>query len=619
MPRRTPAWLLLGLLGLAPAATLPSAAHAQESAEDALFDAMFIELLPIGDLPGDGATPVTLHMMALDEWGDPLPGLQLKVKLTAGELSEPTEVQPGVHQFTYTPPQVDETTEVSVFLKGNTETKRKFKRTWNFVVQPPVSQRVAVEISPQQLTLEENATASLEVRFVGGSPKFREGAQLVLRTNTGTIENLTAMGDGAYSALYRAPESDVPQVAVITAVDGRDPTRTYGHVALPLTAPKDLPVETEKESKVLVQVGDREFGPVPTDRRGRATVPIVVPPGVTTGTLVTLKDNARNEAELDLQVPPTPRVELFGSYPDLPGDAALDLPLRVAVVRPDGTPDPNASLVVEAEGVEFGAPQHEGGGVYRVELDPLPASGVVETTVLAGLEGDDEARVEMPLRLVPIRPSSLQLVPDPATLPKDLKAFTVQATLQDAAGNGLAQRGVAFTTAGARLQEVQDHGDGTYTASFSRTGRGPAELLATAKAPASTNPVRQLVVLPQRDRLPPDGLSSTAVTVLVVDEFGYPVANVPIGLTLLLGDGEFPSKAQTDASGIAQVQYTAGRATSLVKLMVEAGGRTQIVPLFQLPPEVLPGLSLPFSGTAFEAQLVESWRPIVQPLRLEKE
>lgn len=617
MPRRPHAWMLLGFLGLASLPSAPGTAWAQESSEATLFEGLFVELLPIGDLPGDGATPVTLNLMTLDETGAPLVGVEVKTKLTAGSLSEPTEVQPGIQQFTFTPPQVDQTSEVMVSLKGQTADKRKFKRTWTFVVEPPVSQQVAVAISPQQLTLQEGATASLDVSFVGGSPKFREGAQLVLRANTGTIENLTTMGDGVYAALYRAPETDVPQVAVITAVDGRDPTRTYGHVALPLTAPKDLAVETDPGAKVLVKVGDREFGPEPTDRRGRATVSIVVPPGVTTGTLITLKDNARAESEVDLEIPDTPRLELFGSYPDLPGDANLDLPLRVAVVRADGSPDPSADLVVEAEGAAFSAPVHEGGGVYRVDLDPAAASGVVETMVRAGLRAD-EARVEMPVRLVPVRPASLALVPAPETLPKDLKEFTVAATLRDAEGNGLSERGVAFTTAGARLREVEDHGDGTYTATFDRTGRGPAELLATAKAPASTNPVRQLVVLPQKDRLPPDGLSSTAVTVLAVDEFGYPVAGIPIGLTLLRGDGKLPPKAQTDDAGMAQVQYTAGRAVGLVKLRVEAGGRVQTVPLFQLPPDALPELAIPLSGTDFEANLIESWRPIVQPLRLEK-
>ncbi len=617
MLRRPSAWMLLGVLGLASLPSTPTTAWAQETAEPGLFDSLFVELLPIGDLPGDGATPVTLNMMALDEQGQPLVGVAVKAKLTAGSLSEPTEVQPGIHQFTFTPPQVDQTTEVLVALKGQTEDKRKFKRTWTFVVEPPVSQQVAVAISPQRLTLEKGATASLDVSFVGGSPKFREGAELVLRANTGSIENLTTMGDGVYAALYRAPETNVPQVAVITAVDGRDPTRTYGHVALPLTAPKDLAVKTDPGASVLVRVGDREFGPEPTDRSGRATLSIVVPPGVATGTLITLKDNARTETEVDLEVPATPRLEIFGSYPDLPGDAKLDLPLRIAVVRADGSADPAANLVVEAAGASVSAPVHEGGGVYRVDLDPDAASGIVETVVSAGLR-DDEARVEMPLRLVPIRPASLALTPSPSRLPKDLKEFTVSATLRDADGNGLRERGVAFTTAGARLRGVEDHGDGTYTATFDRTGRGPAELLATAKAPASTNPVRQVVVIPQRDRLPPDGLSSTAVTVLAVDEFGYPVAGVPVGLTVLLGDGELPTKAKTDDAGMAQVQYTAGRSVGLVKLRVEAAGRIQTVPLFQLPPDALPGLTLPFSGTAFEQSLLDSWRPIVQPLRLEK-
>jgi len=105
---------------------------------------------------------------------------------------------------------------------------------------------------------------------------------------------------------------------------------------------------------------------------------------------------------------------------------------------------------------------------------------------------------------------------------------------------------------------------------------------------------------------------------LAVDEFGYPVADVPLQLTLLRGDGKLPTKVTTGPTGIAQVQYTAGREIGLVKLMVEAGDRATQVGLLQLPPELAPGLHLPFSGTPAEAALEASWRPIVQSTRLER-
>lgn len=619
--------LALRTAGLLAALLLPSlaghpaagVAHA-EDAPAPVFDGLFVELLPVGDLPGDGATPVTLHLLALDAFGQPLQGVELKTKISGGTLSEPHLVRDGLIRFTYTAPQVDQTGSVTLEFKGKTATKDKFKRSVTLQVQPPVSQQVQVGVSPDRLVLQDGATATLNIAFVGGSSQYREGARLQLRANTGTIENVTPLGDGAYTALYRAPESDVPQVAVITAVDGRDPTRTYGHVTLPLTAPKELVVQSEREANVLVRVGDREFGPVPADRRGRATVPVVVPPGVREGTLITLKDNARSEAAIDLEVPPTPRIELLGHYPDLPGDARVDLPVRVAVSRPDGTPDPSAQLLLEAEGATVSGLTHEGAGVYRAELDPQPSGGVVETALVARLAGEDEAEVRLPLRLVPVRPTALEVTPTPRVLTQDDTHFSLELQVRDAGGGGLAGRTIDFQGAGARLEgPVEDRGDGTYKATFSRMGKGPAEVLTTVKAPASTNPVRQVLALPTVDRLQPDGLSSTVLTLLAVDEFGYPVADVDLRLNLLRGDGKLPTKAKTDASGIAQVQYTAGRETGLVKILVEAGDRATQLGLLQMPADLAPGLHVPFNGTPMEAALEASWRPIVQGVRLERE
>ena len=607
-------------MGLAIGPTASVGHAADETAGSApVFDGLFVELLPVGDLPGDGATTVALHLLTLDPQGQPLPGVVLKTKLSEGTLAPAVQVEPGLLRLDLTPPQVDATQTITLELKGKSETKESFKRSFTFTVQPPVSQRVEVGASPAELVLKEGATATLSVTFTGGSPQYREGARLQLRSNTGAIENLTALGDGAYTALFRAPTSDIPQVAVITAVDGRDPTRTYGHVTLPLTAPKELAVTAAPGSNVMVRVGDREFGPVPTDRRGKATVPVVIPPGTQEGTLITLKDNAREERGLDLDVPPTPRIALFGHYADLPGDPGVGLPVRVAVSRADGTPDPAAQLQLQAEGARLTGLTHEGAGVYRAELDPTPSGGVVETVLIAQLAGADETPVELPLRLMPVRPTALRVTPSPAVLGPDDTGFTLDLRLSDANGGGLAGRAIDFQGAGARLSAaLEDRGDGTYLASFSRMGKGPAEVLTTAKAPASKNPVRQVLALPTVDRLPPDGLSSTVLTLVAVDEFGYPVADVPLRLTMLRGDGKLPVKVSTGPTGIAQVQYTAGREIGLVKLMVEAGDRATQVGLLQLPPELAPGLHIPFSGTPAESALESSWRPIVQTTRLER-
>ena len=49
-----------------------------------------------------------------------------------------------------------------------------------------------------------------------------------------------------------------------------------------------------------------------------------------------------------------------------------------------------------------------------------------------------------------------------------------------------------------------------------------------------------------RDRPPNDGLSSAMVTVLTLDEYGYPVGNIVVDLKVVGGDGTLPAQVTTD-------------------------------------------------------------------------
>ena len=71
-----------------------------------------------------------------------------------------------------------------------------------------------------------------------------------------------------------------------------------------------------------------------------------------------------------------------------------------------------------------------------------------------------------------------------------------------------------------------------------RAGVRNVELTGAVQGDPTGNPLRGLVVLPSRDRLPPDGLSSAMINIIATDEYGYPVADVPLTLTLGAGDGE---------------------------------------------------------------------------------
>jgi hypothetical protein len=310
-------------------------------------------------------------------------------------------------------------------------------------------------------------------------------------------------------------------------------------------------------------------------------------------------------------------------HPGLPGDDRVSVPVRAFVVTRTGAPDPGASLSLTTNVGTISGLRHEGDGVYLADYRPAAVPTPTPIQIEARLAGEEKMVARVPLNLVPVRPESLTLRAEPARLPKDATAFTLQLQALGAQGQGLPGRTIDLKLAGARLEgTILDNKDGTYTAKLLPTGKGPVEVIASVRAPAAGNPIREIVILPSRTRFPSDGLSSSLLTILTLDEFGYPVADAPLGLRLVSGDGQLPTKARTDANGIAQVSYTAGRGTHLVHVEVTAGGLHRGVALFQAEPTVAPDFAPDIreaAATPAQKALIEAWSPIVQRLWIERE
>jgi len=585
-------------------------------AADAPFNEMVVEMAPTGEVLGSGLDRYDLTIVILAPDGAPIEGIVAKAKVTAGEVGDIEEVAAGLYRIPWTPELVEAPAVVDIRFKGKTLDKQKIDRTWSMPVKPPYGHQVSIKVDPQQLILGQDSQASLSVDLAGGAEGVRTGADLMFTVNSGVIGTPAPLGGGNYAALYTPPEADAPHLALIGVADRREPSRTYGHLAIPLAVQSDVPVKAERDCKVMLRVADREYGPEPTDSRGRATVTVVIPPGVTEATQTVLECDAAGESELELPESEVTRVQLMPVHAGLPADDRMQVPVRAFAVTPEGTPDGGADLVFEASHGLISGLSHEGGGVYSATYTPPKLPAVTAATISAVLTQDGEPHTvsEVAFQLVPIRPSSLTLTTTPERLAKADTTLTVDVEVKGPDGAGLPGRELAFTLAGARLAgPPTDNADGTYTATLNTTGRGPVDILATIKAPAAGNPVRDLTMVPTRTRLPPDGLSGATITILTLDEFGYPVADTDLVLDLRSGDGQLPKSAKTDASGIAQVTYTSGRTAGVVHIEASGGGVTRAVGLVQLPFDA-PQFDLDpktLSATEDRAETLEQWAPIV--------
>lgn len=580
-----------------------------------------IELISAGDVTGDGVESSTLHIVAFNPDGTPMAGASLKLSAQGGSAGKVSMVQPGLYKAEWTPPKVSSTKNVQVTVKGKSPTKIAVNQSWELTVHPSFDQRVTVEANPPELKLGRDASATLNITLSGGSEAALDGADLTVKTNSGAIENITHLGGGRFAASYKPPSKFFPHVALITVADKRNPNRTYGSLAIPLVGKANFPVVGQPNSSVMVRIDSREYGPVSAGADGRAQVPLEVRPGFVEARVISVANGQKTEEALDLQVPPANRVALFPTTPALASDPSLTMPLRALVTTPDGSPDAAARVRFSSTAGTMSEPVHEGNGIYRAEF--TPPFGNQRTAATLTVEVDDLKSAQVSsqtIELIPARPGSVTITPEPPSLMKAAKGFQLLAKVQSTDGVGMSGRTLQFQTNGAKPNgSPTDLGSGDYKARFTTTGSGAVEVITTVSTEGSNNPFRTVLMFPSRDRMPNDGLSSAMMTILSLDEYGYPVGNVPVALNVVTGSGSIPAEAVTDGSGMAQVHYTSGRRAGVARISATANGRTTMIPMLLAPNTIAAGYRLPASGTEHQIAMYNAWRNIIQPARLERE
>jgi hypothetical protein len=371
----------------------------------------------------------------------------------------------------------------------------------------------------------------------------------------------------------------------------------------------------------MVRIDDREYGPVPADASGRAQVPIEVRPGFVDARVISVANGQKLEEPLDMQVPAANRVSLFPMSASLPSDPSVTMPARAYVVTADGQPDISARVKFSSTAGALTDAVHEGNGIYRADFTPpFGNQGAAATLTVEVDDGRGPQTASQNISLIPARPGSVTLTPEPPVLMKAAKGFQVLAKVQSSDGVGMPNRTLRFIANGAEQSGAPlDLGNGDYKARFSTTGKGAVEVIATARSDGSSNPLRSVLVFPSRDRLPNDGLSSAMLTVLTLDEYGYPVSNIPVDLQVVAGEGSLPAQATTDGSGMVQVHFTAGQKAGIVRIAAKAGGTSSVTPLLLAPDKVAKDYALAASGSEHTVATYNAWRKIIQTARLERE
>lgn len=269
------------------------------------------------------------------------------------------------------------------------------------------SPQVTVSAKPERVVLGQDTRVAVEVRVPPGSGPVRAAA------SSGGFAEDRVEGGEVRTFRWTPPSVRYPLMAVLAFwVEGTGPSDAEPSdvvvLRLPLLGKTQLDVSTAAGASVVVEVAGTRFGPVLANARGRARVPVEVPPGVRVAQVLATRDTLNTHASIPLD---PPRDEpLVAALTPSPLPSGKEGWLLVA-----GEPSLRRSdLELSVQGAKL-SPERGGSSLrYRV----TPQGDATRVAVTVRRKGrDDLARAEAAVaraavaRVEPSRPPALTPVP----------------------------------------------------------------------------------------------------------------------------------------------------------------------------------------------------------------
>jgi hypothetical protein len=216
----------------------------------------------------------------------------------------------------------------------------------------------AVTATPAQVVLGRDTAVELRVEVPVGTPALRASASV------GTLTALPAPAPEVQAWRWVPPDIRYPLLAVVAFwVDtpGSPPEVTTLH--LPLLGRTTLQVATARGAEVVVRIGEARFGPVRANGRGKAQVPVEVPPGVKEARVLATSGGRQTDRAARLDVPPErPLLALFSPEALAPDSEGWLLVLGEA-------PAEASKLELKVGGAQVEAVEATR-GLFRVKAEP---------------------------------------------------------------------------------------------------------------------------------------------------------------------------------------------------------------------------------------------------------
>lgn len=523
-------------------------------------------------------------------------GARARVKAESGKVSSVAMGADCIVSFEYTPPAVSQpkSLPVSVIVQGD-------EQVVQVPVVPPFQGEIAISFDPP--TLGAGQSASVKLVPSGTSPVSPERRRFVLTASTGTIDFPVPLGDGSYAARYTAPKTLAgPVMVAVTAADMAAPD-IGGFATLPLLQKKAVQFDAPSGSTNVLAMGGKQFGPFKADSKNKVSFELELDPRLPNGRLTTVSvDTSKAAKEV-----PIPGVPQGGQLVFLPlpasvvADASASLKLRAVALGANGEPQPASDMKITASAGTVATPGPDGRVMQAAWTLPSTPGEVTLGASWNGLTAQRKVRVLSPL-------PRMTLAADPPEYPASGGSVKLLANLKDAGGTSLAGRSPQILVEGGSLSgSLKDNKDGSYTGSASGSSKsdrmrvhGAPQIDASSLAPA------RILAWTTSPTVSGNGLDTTTLTLVAVDAFDLPVANVDFKLAVPRGDGVLPPTAKSDAKGLARVVYKSGTSPGLQTLRIEGAGLVTELPVFQVGKNVF--AAPPPGGSPAHLGALDRWQ-----------
>ncbi|MFY2561884.1 hypothetical protein ACN469_30085 [Corallococcus terminator] len=274
------------------------------------------------------------------------------------------------------------------------------------VAAEPPDSGLEVLATPARVVLGRDTAVALEVRVPSGTGPVRASA------SSGRFADERLDGGARRTFRWTPPPVRHPLVAVfafwVEAGDGPPQVTLF---RLALLGQTTLDVATAAGATVEVLLGEKRFGPIQADARGKARVPVEVPPGVTSARVLATRGELRTDAATPLDAPQaSPRVVALTPAP-LPSDGGW------LFIAGEGPVDVDAmQLSVDGARLE----PVPGGSDHLARFRVIPEPDATTVSAVVQEPGAEEARTQAevkraPLVVAPSGPAPPVVVAPPVT------------------------------------------------------------------------------------------------------------------------------------------------------------------------------------------------------------